>query len=456
MIHGSVRTLWCCAAVLAGSAGTVRAQQPAPPPVRSLGPITHVAAESLASVSAAVPVAGGRVYVNDIAARRLVLFDSTLRHVTVVADTSGSREAYGASPGTLLPYRGDSALFVSPSTLSMLVLTPEGTVARVMAAPPSGRGIGLMGLIGNIFGTPGFDARGRLAYYQPVTLMMQGSPSSGPMNLQPPDSAFVVRFDFASRTLDSVAAVRIPRSRTVLSRDDSGRPTGVTVTALPPATVDDWTVTSDGAIAVVRGRDYHVDWLAPDGAWTSTPRMAFAWERLDDTQKTALLDSTAAALQVQMDSNAARQQRAMASGASSVAAVGGGGGVAGQASGSAVIVMRGEMAAPGGGGGGGPVTRSISMPRATVVKAELSEVPDYRPPFSQGAVRADADGRLWVRTTARANGQPVYDLVSRQGVIVDRVQLPAFRAIAGFGPGVVYLGVRDSVGTVHLERARIR
>jgi len=453
MIHRSLRTLCCCAAVLAGSAGAARAQQAAPPPVRPLGPITHVAAESLASVSAAVPVAGGRVYVNDITARRLVLFDSTLTRATVVADTSGSREAYGASPGTLLPYRGDSALFVSPSTLSMLVLTPEGTVARVMATPPSGRGIGLMGLIGNIFGTPGFDARGRLAYYQPVNLVIQGSPSSGTMNLQPPDSAFVVRFDFTSRTLDTVASVRIPRSRTVLNRDESGRPTGVTVSALPPATVDDWTVTSDGAIAVVRGRDYHVDWLAPDGAWTSTPRMAFAWERLDDTQKAALLDSTAAALQVAMDSNAARQQRAMASGASSAAAATGGG--AGPAGGAPMMIVMGEGPAPSG-GGGRPVTRSISMPRPTVVKAELSEVPDYRPPFGQGAVRADADGRLWVRTSTRVNGQLVYDIVSRQGAVVDRVQLPAFRSIAGFGPGVVYLGVRDSVGTVHLERARIR
>jgi hypothetical protein len=286
-----------------------------------------------------------------------------------------------------------------------------------------------------------------------VNLVIQGSPSSGTMNLQPPDSAFVVRFDFASRTLDTVASVRIPRSRTVLSRDDSGRPTGVTVSALPPATVDDWTVTSDGAIAVVRGRDYHVDWLAPDGAWTSTPRMAFAWERLDDTQKAALLDSTAAALQVAMDSNAARQQRAMASGASSAAAATGGG--AGPAGGAPMMIVMGEGPAPSG-GGGRPVTRSISMPRPTVVKAELSEVPDYRPPFGQGAVRADADGRLWVRTSTRVNGQLVYDIVSRQGAVVDRVQLPAFRSIAGFGPGVVYLGVRDSVGTVHLERARIR
>lgn len=445
MMHRSLRALVCCAAVLGG---TARAQQPAPPPVRPLGPITAVAAESLASVASAIRVAGGRVYINDIIARRLLLLDSGLTSVTVVADTSGSREAYGASPGTLLSYRGDSALFISPSTLSMLVLTPEGTVARVMATPPAGRGMGLLGLIGNIFGTPGLDARGRLAYYAPANLTFQGSPPSGAMSLSPPDSAFVVRFDFAARTLDTVAAIRIPRTRTVLSRDATGRPTGVSITATPPATVDDWTVTSDGAIAVVRGRDYHVDWLGADGTWTATPRMAFAWERLDDAQKAALLDSMAAVMQVLMDSNAARQQRAMAGGAASPGAAA----AAGQAAGaSMVIVMRGEGVA-----GGGPGTRSISMPRPTVVKAELSDVPDYRPAFSQGAVRADADGRLWVRTSARVSGRPVYDVVNRQGTVVDRVQLPPYRAIAGFGPGVVYMGVRDSTGTTHFERASFR
>lgn len=451
MRHGTARALLCGAVVLACSAGAARAQLPAPPPVRPLGRITHVAAESLTSVAAAVPVAGGRVYVNDITARRLLLFDSGLTRATVVADSSGSGEAYGTAPGTLLPYRGDSALFISTSALSMLVLAPEGGVARVMAMPPSGGGPMGMGLIGNIFGTPGFDARGRLAYFQPIGFTFRGPPPSGPMRLEPPDSALLVRFDFASRTLDTVAAVRIPRTRTVMNRDEAGRPSGVTMTALPPSTVDDWAVMSDGSIAVVRGRDYHVDWLGPDGAWTSTPRMAFAWERLDDAQKSALLDSVATVLQVAMDSNFARQQRAMASGASAAGAGPGGGAGGG---GMMIVTMRAD--APASGGGGGPVTQRISMPRPTVARAELADVPDYRPPFTQGAVRADAEGRLWVRTSALTNGQPVYDLVSRQGVVVDRVQLPPNRSLAGFGPGVVYLGVRDSVGTTHLERARIR
>ena len=455
MFREPVRSLVWAAAALAVSAGPAEAQQQAPPPIRPLGALTGVASESLASVAAVVPVARGRVYVNDITARRLLLFDSGLTRATVVADSTGSPEAYGSSPGTLLPFRGDSALFISPSTLSMLVLSPEGGVARVMAAPPSER-MGPLGLIGNIFGTPGFDARGRLAFYQPIMMVMQGPVSAGgTLNMQPPDSALVVRFDFASRTLDTVGAIRIPRTRTTMNRDDSGRPTGVTVSAIPAATVDDWAVTSDGAIAIVRGRDYHVDWLSSAGGWTSTPRMAFAWERLDDDRKNALLDSTVAALQVAMDSNYARQQRALAAGGApgrdGPAAGGAGGG------GMMVVTMRAEGAPPGAGGGGDrPAVTRMSMPRPTVARAELADVPDYGPPFGQGAVRADAEGGLWVRTSTRAGGQPVYDVVSRQGVVVDRVQLPVFRTIAGFGPGVVYLGVRDSVGTVHLERARIR
>jgi hypothetical protein len=397
-------------------------------------------------------VAGGRVYVNDILGRRLLLFDAGLTRGTVIADSTGSVEAYGNSPGTLLPFRGDSALFISPGTLSMLVLSPGGTVARVMATPPTGRGMGAVTFIGSIFGTPGLDARGRLVFYQPAMPDFRGMSAGGPVRLEPPDSAFVVRFDFASRVVDTVAAIRIPRTRTAVRSDESGRPSGFTMTAMPAATVDDWAVTSDGALAVVRGRDYHVEWLGADGAWAPTPRMAFAWERLDDAQKNALLDSTLSVLQAAMDSNYARQQRAAAAGG------GAGGrdaaGATGQGGGGAVVVMtfRSEGSAAGGGG----ATRTVSMPRATVVRGELTDVPDYRPVFSQGAVRADAEGRLWVRTSKVEGGRPVYDIVSRQGAVVDRVQLPPNRTIAGFGPGVVYLGVRDSVGTVHLERARIQ
>jgi hypothetical protein len=86
----------------------------------------------------------------------------------------------------------------------------------------------------------------------------------------------------------------------------------------------------------------------------------------------------------------------------------------------------------------------------------LSDIPDYRPAFTRGSVRADADGNLWIRTTTLVKGQPAYDIVNRRGELVERIQIPAFRAIVGFGPGVVYMAVKDAAGVVHLERARIK
>ncbi len=440
---------------LAALVAPCRAQQP--PPVRPLGPIVSVSRDTLASVSAAVQVAGGRVYVNDIVARRLLLFDSTLDSAVVIADSSGeTSNAYGAMPATLLPYHGDSALFITPGALSMEVLSPSGTVARVMAMPPSGGG--LPALIGSIFGTPGFDAAGRLVYFSPVRLTMPPRSGGGELpRVEPPDSALVVRFDFATRTLDTAAVIRIPTTRASMSRDDQGR-IHVAMTAFPPKTVDDWAVTSDGALAVVRGQDYHVDWLNPDGTWSATPRMPYDWEHLDDSAKTALIDSTAKAMQELMDSLPARMQRATG-GAAAPGNASGQAGRAGAAAGRAEGAGGGPMiiiAAPRAGSGGPGAPTQISMPVPTVVKGDVADVPDYRPPFGQGAVRADRDDKLWIRTNKVVDGRPVYDIVGRNGEISDRVQLPPFRTIAGFGPGVVYMGVRDSTGVTHLERARIK
>lgn len=436
----------------------LRAQQAPvtqPPPVRQIGAVTAVSRDSMSAVSTAVEVAGGRVLVNDILGHRVLLFDSTLGAATIVADSDpASPNAYGARPGTLMPFHGDSALLITPASLSMLVLSPEGQIARVMAMPPSGGG-GLPALIGNIFGTPGFDARGRLVFFAPVRMQFRGpaAGNGGPTAIEPPDTAYVVRFDFATRTLDTAGVIHIPHSRSSFNRDDKGQ-VHITTVAFPPPVVDDWAVTSDGRLAVVRGRDYHVDWLGADGAWSSSPKMPYGWERLDDERKTALIDSTATAMQAIMDSMPARMQRA--EGGAAPAANG-----ARTATRSAAPAAGGGMvmvfAGPGGGdgpGSGPPRTVSISVP--TVVKADLADVPDYRPAFGQGSVRADRGGNLWIRTSTVIDGRPVYDIVNPRGELTERVQLPQFRTIAGFGNGVVFLGVRDADGVMHLERARIR
>ena len=87
---------------------------------------------------------------------------------------------------------------------------------------------------------------------------------------------------------------------------------------------------------------------------------------------------------------------------------------------------------------------------------EPSELPDYKPPFLGGATRVDADGNLWIRTTQTVNGLPVYNVINRKGELIDRVQLPAGRVIAGFGTGgYAYLGYRDG-DVARLEKVRIK
>ena len=116
----------------------------------------------MGAVAAVQPLPGGRLLVNDPIKRRVVLLDSSLKQLAVVADTTAAtRNAYGARDGGLIPFRGDSALFVDPTSLSMLVIDPAGKIARVMAAP---RANDVIFLLGGPMGNPGFDAKGRLVY----------------------------------------------------------------------------------------------------------------------------------------------------------------------------------------------------------------------------------------------------------------------------------------------------
>jgi hypothetical protein len=391
----------------------------------------------MASVSAAIPLSDGHVYVNDVVSRRVLLFDSTLATAKVVADsTAVTSKAYGARPGALFAYRADTAILTDPASGSMPVLGPTGTIARVMAAPTVAGPIGLN--LGNPFYPPGFDAGGRLVTQLPTLVRFaDASPGKASEQQTMMDSSFIVRMDLAARTLDTVAPFKTVKINQVIGRDEDGNMTSMKVTPDILPVVDDWTVCTDGTIAVVRGRDYHVDWLGADGKWRSTPKMPFDWQHLDDAQKTALIDSSLTAIKARRDSMGA----IIASrGAMPAGAAGG----------------RGEVAAVGGRGRGGGDGSGSPPPQLIDGRPAPSDLPDYRPAFLRGSTRADAEGHLWIRTTTLVKGQPVFDVVNRQGTIVDRVQLPPFRTIAGFGPGAIYMAVKDAAGTVHLERARIK
>jgi hypothetical protein len=439
------------AALLAGAAigQSARAQQSSRPPLRALGPALATSAP-MGAVAAVQPLPGGRLLVNDPLKRQVVLLDSSLKQLAVVADTTpATKNAYGARNGGLLPFRGDSALFVDPNSLSMLVIDPGGKIARIMAAP---RANDVFFLLGGPMGNPGFDANGRLVSRSMGFGDRRVAPAPGQPFTPPalPDSVPIVRYDLNARKLDTAAFVKVYAPKfNVTPTENGGMRMSTFVNPIPE--VDDWAVMPDGTIAILR-KDYHVDYIDADGKKTSGPKIPFDWQRLTDSAKTAIIDSSKAAFE---------RMRAGGPGTGGgpmiIAQVGPGGPPPGAPPGGSgqMIVVRER-----GPEGGAPPARGAAPSAAAsgpppVAFVAPSELPDYRPAFSNGSVRADAEGKLWVRIMSpKPASGPEYDVIDRTGRLVDRVVLPAGTTIAGFGAaGTVYLGVRDASG-VHIVRAR--
>jgi hypothetical protein len=281
-----------------------------------------------------------------------------------------------------------------------------------------------------------------------IQMRGMGGPGAAPSPPEIPDTMPILRVDLETRLTDTVAYVKMPRPKMDVSRDESTGRMSVSMTVNPLPTVDEFAVTADGSIALIRGRDYHVDWVRPDGAKESSAKMPFDWRRLTDEDKVTFMDSLKAARERNLAAMPAQAGQGPQASSSVTATPDGG--------------QRREMImiGPGPGGGAGaaaaPGPMGMNMRNANFVPA--SELPDYQPPFFSGTARADMDGNVWIQTipTKAFTGGPVYDVVNGKGELIDRVQVPKDRSIVGFGTGgIVYLAAREG-GKTTLERARWR
>ncbi len=432
----------------AAGATLVAAQQAVP--VRPLGRTVAVSPVPFINPLTVRQLSNGRVWVNDPGARLVLALDSTLANPTIVIDSAqGRSNSYGPLRVSItLPYLGDTTIFIDGMMASMMFLDPSGRIGRVIPAPYQE----VAYLTNPAYGYPAVDARGRLVYR-----VHTGA-------LQATDSAVVVAMDLAPaggrvggggstgppldrnlaklRRVDTIGAVKIEvfappavptpgytLARYFASPDAALAPAGIR----PPLiqAIDAWAVTSSGVIAFVRGQDYHVDWVRADGTRSTSPALPYSRLRLSDAAKVRQADSATAA----HDSGLrARVDRMHPGPEVTYDALGG------------VIGIR-DANQPG------------AVPAALkTTPVSPRDVPDYLPPFGHDAVRADADGQLWIHTTSTGPmvGGPIYDVVNGSGALVDRVQLPAGRTLLGFGAGgIVYLVSRDA-GVPHVEKARFR
>ena len=410
------RTTWAMRAFLAASAtslSTVSAQSTIP--VRQLGRVVSSDTTVLTSISAVRQLPGGGVIVNDATRRQLVLFDSTLSTHTVIADTStNSPNSYGLRglSGGLVPYVGDSTIFIDTESQAFLIIDERGRFARVMA-PTRARDI--FYISSGLYGNAAFDRQGRLVYRtirQPPGDIFGQRDMSGKVQITTqPDSAPILRADFDKRTVDTIGIIKAPVQKYAsVSTANSMRAYQV-VNPLPVG--DEWTLMPDGAIAIVRGQDYHVDWLLPNGTLTSSPKMPFDWKRITLEEKQAMLDSVKRA-------DAGR-------------------------------VAKLPPPPP-------PVPGQPVFPTTPFVTVDVADLPDYYPAVRAGQVRADPAGRVWIlpSTSAAAKGGLLYDVVNRQGEIIERVQLPPGRTLVGFGlGGAIYMHNVKSPKSAAIERAEV-
>jgi hypothetical protein len=419
------------------AAASARAQSVSPP-VRQLDAVEAVSRDTLGFLYGVRELSDGRVLVNDAARRRLLLLDRALATARVVAADSDGAMRYGARPTGIIPWRGDSTLFVDQAARALLLLDANGDVARVLSPPR----LGDVGYLWNpSLGTPGLDATGGLVYRSwllpAFTAPVAGKPYDPP---QLPDSAPLLRGDFERRAADTLAWIRVPkRGRTVTPLPNGGVVLGATVN--PLSVFDDWAVLPDGGVAILRGQDYHLDWIGADGRRWSSPKLPFDWRRLTDDDKRAIVDSTRRAIETM------------------AATMGSGGGAAAGLTAAAGGMLNHSMTIMPVGAADAPAPRAPTPSAPSVPEVvPPSELPDYVPPVRRaGTMRADRAGNVWIlpSTSAQAGEGLLYDVVNGRGELVRRVRLPAGRALEGFGAdGAVYLTSHGPGGT-RLERARL-
>jgi hypothetical protein len=397
------KTAWsalaCGAAAIAGKSQSIVAT--AEPLVTQSGtrtvdlpPASERSAETIGAVMGLNELSGSRVLVNDSRRRQVRLFDSSLATSALALDSVGAAAFnYGSRWAPLLRYRGDSSILIEMPSRALRVLDGRGQVVRTLE-PPS--------LPAQLSARSYVDERGRLLY------------TTFPGYAASADSTPIIRLDLATRSADTVA--RLHRGGQFILRGyrDSTTSNAARIRRLVRdssryAAMDDWAVLSNGTIAIMRGGDYRLDLIRPDGA-TSSVQVPV------DSSRIAALDDRSTSL----------------------------------AFGRGRILSDSGRAATD--------LKNLKADMAVMLQVAGELLGDQSP--RSGSAIPDLDGNLWILppyASATLSEPLVYDVVNGSGTLVERVRVPAGQWIAGFGKGgTVYLISGTRRAGYHLERTRFR
>lgn len=387
--------------------GWTRAQ--AQIPVREIGPVIATSEATFAPLVVLRGLANGSAIVNEVGRRRLLYLDSTLALTTVVADSTRL-----PSSTSLMAYGNDTSLYPEVQTRTLLVLDEHGKLVRPIALPRSVDWTFVWR--GAKYGLPYADPRGSLVYRAEFPAKASRSlfgPAVAVALAGLPDSAPLIRANFETRIVDTVAAIKVANEAKPVSLVVAANGLLVVKMVINPfPSYDQWIMLRDGTIAIVRAADYHVDWIAPDGQRLSTPAMPMDWHVLTDTEK-------------QVRVNALNQQRAELN--------------SGHPAGLMTPV------------GIRWLTREYDfMP--------LAEMPVRLTPVAFGSLHVDSADNIWMLPTTSllaSSAGLLYDVVNRRGQIVERVRLPVGCDLLGFGGSRFAFLACDYGNGVRIESVRV-
>lgn len=370
---------------------------PAPwqqPPLRRLGTAVVEFREPFTAVTSIRELRDGRALVADARDKVLHLVDFRAGTTTRVGRDGAGPGEYGI-PQSLVALPADTTLLYDPMNARLLIILPDGTpgsLFRIVEPNPATNG------------PPRAAAGGR--FYYEISHPVEPGGRYGASRTD------IVRFDRTTPRADTLATLVLPEQ---VATGFRVLPGGMTrrYTNKPLAAQDIAAFAPDGRVAVVRAREYRVEWIGLDGKVLQGPITPYERVKLTEAERDAFL--------------------------------------AGQTQPGNIIVRGGPAA---GRPTGAP--RSVPIPRGTDPADQPVEWPEFKPPFLAGAAAVAPDGKLWVlKTRPHDDPVPVYDVFDGSGQLIERLALPPRTRLVGFGQGVAYLARTDVDDLQWLGRYRL-
>jgi hypothetical protein len=340
-------------------------------------------------ISGAIELKSGQVMMVDAVEMDLVLVDFAKGTRTILGRKGSGPGEYRAI-GALLRAPGDSIWIFDAAQQRWVTWGPDLKAGATMPMMTFDQSTGTA-LTAPMVG----DAKGNL-YASGMTINIGRGGGAGRANMQMdiPDSVGLVRVnprDAAQRT--QITRVKFPVSGKPEMKQVAERAFKYTMAFPGLVTADAWTVFPDGRIAVIRGANYTVEFIAPDGKVSTQTRIPYTPIPVSEADKTAEMDEARRAANEQIKA----AKKMMPAG----------------------ITMDFEMTPP-------------------------ASWPSTYPPISPLAALASPDGRVWVRRAIPAReGREQWDVIDQAGKLVARWKLPPKTTLIGIGAGVVYAARTD-------------